>query len=1420
MEAFQRFSILTFPQSFTGDTLTFNIVVLPRDQNPLASAMVASPPMPNSETPFADAKFVFTAKVLSGFDISPLPQPTVDPGIVLETETPQNARAIFEALAQHMNIADVGMINSNLALDNIPIDRRPEAPRTRENSVKKHIPKSFFEASGIKNISNKNAVTDDSYHCALKAGKFDPDFKQSTNSVSWGKVFAYLLRQPLLARQAGMIFSASIPIEADTFPEGGYLYVDITEDSSYFDQLTTDDTFIKRYAARIPVLVPGDAPRSVFAPVLFPVLQVHQGNYDKLFIEAAEYDDGFTKIVHTFQPRNRDLVIEESDGHYPVKDVGIQFGFDDVQILERYMRQLMEDLSVGVGKRLDAPIGVYGFNVDVREKAAPENQWESLNKVISKQPLILTRQPGNADNPIIIGDFDGELPFQVYPIQINARKDLNFWLPMYYGAWNGHSIVLPDEDAAAIYQNTNVTVTADEQKPVLDAGGNPVLDDNGKPITTGTGVKAGGAANQLNQMYDAGPLQTELRYGRNYEFRVRMQDISGGSPSIENGPVIKTPSDSTTTRFKRYISPNQPRILELQPTGNDDDPIANKDTISEVSELNVKRPKLGYPAVVFTGKYQPGQAVDRLIAQSQLGIDVDENDHTVNAEHRVGLGIADPDVDRVEVTVEVASLKMDKLASISGKEDYVHLYTTYRDFPTINNDDDFEATLNIPIEYVDVAVLHTGDEVDIATDLNLPGDIDELSQIILPSGRTVRLTLRAVCEEKDENTDYYGVIDKANMQMDNRYGEIIQIATFKPSEEESDLFENTAGVPALQGIFMQPDVKMAFDGTSDSFLLGMEADLQPDSVQLLAGQLKVNNSKLTLSAPKGERFVFGCSSRIRHTLAPDNSSITFASKGDLANHWLCCISLEVTRDWMWDELKTTSFSIKRTKKYTLEALPEATDALVGDIEMIRTAPFDALKNPNRDVTRIIFIDAVEPTKDTIAGEAQPDFPDTIELTYTIEAHFKNEAHEAVRELQMVLPITTTPEQVPKIVSAGYALSPYSRNETYSSSEIRQRYLWIEFAETIKDPKDIYFARVLHIAPDQLISNNNLGLLKAEQDPPLPIDPEFMRVVIPESSNDQAGLTAMQPMEKSKSSDVHYLLPIPEGLHPNADELFGFFTYEFRVGHYRNPKNNELVWTTAQGRFGRRLKATGIQHPAPILTCMTNRDEDKMWVIAPYAVAVNDGKNVTADPPRTELWALLYAQVKQADNLDYRNILLDDKYLDYRIQIASKKEVDIFQKYNTAEINLLNTITFSQFNNSLNYAGHKNVLQLVDFSNKNEDATKYGTTAWTNNEIGQLLAMMGLPDDAPLSVIVVEILPQITNIREHITKIKSPSVAREAENLVPEENVGAYRSYLKNDYLSFQNIPGRVSPVDEDLGNKRIYRTSNLTPVPEVCCTEC
>ena len=122
------------------------------------------------------------------------------------------------------------------------------------------------------------------------------------------------------------------------------------------------------------------------------------------------------------------------------------------------------------------------------------------------------------------------------------------------------------------------------------------------------------------------------------------------------------------------------------------------------------------------------------------------------------------------------------------------------------------------------------------------------------------------------------------------------------------------------------------------------------------------------------------------------------------------------------------------------------------------------------------------------------------------------APREARKHDLQLPVTTIPSQLPKIVAAGYALSPYQRNDKYSETAVRERYLWLEFEEPIEDPNDGLFARVLAYAPDPLLSFPNPDqFLVRQDDPPLAIDPELIRVITHGHGNDNAGIDAMQPM---------------------------------------------------------------------------------------------------------------------------------------------------------------------------------------------------------------------------------------------------------------------------------------------------------------------
>src|SRR5664279_2742234 len=106
METNRRFSLLTFPQFFDGNKLTLNILVLPRNQNPLQSAISLHdglnfplPVIPDAPA-FGDAHLLFEAKIISGLNRFPnnlLPN-TSRP---LVTAAPTMARDLFSALAKN-----------------------------------------------------------------------------------------------------------------------------------------------------------------------------------------------------------------------------------------------------------------------------------------------------------------------------------------------------------------------------------------------------------------------------------------------------------------------------------------------------------------------------------------------------------------------------------------------------------------------------------------------------------------------------------------------------------------------------------------------------------------------------------------------------------------------------------------------------------------------------------------------------------------------------------------------------------------------------------------------------------------------------------------------------------------------------------------------------------------------------------------------------------------------------------------------------------------------------------------------------------------------------------------------------------------------------------------------------------------------
>ena len=362
--------------------------------------------------------------------------------------------------------------------------------------------------------------------------------------------------------------------------------------------------------------------------------------------------------------------------------------------------------------------------------------------------------------------------------------------------------------------------------------------------------------------------------------------------------------------------------------------------------------------------------------------------------------------------------------------------------------------------------------------------------------------------------------------------------------------------------------------------------------------------------------------------------------------------------------------------------------------------------------------------------------------------------------------TVRPTQTPVIASAGIALSPYQPSANYSSTATRARVLWIEFAEPLADPADAYFGRVLGYGPDPLLAFGPFippdALTADMTEPPISLDPEPLRVITPGQTADTAGLDAMMQLVPAvpqlgpggKPLPVrHFLLPIPPAVTPDSPELFGFWTYEMRVGHAGTGLTN---WSTAQARFGRPLRVTGVQHPTPALKCLVSRGTDGVRASAPFATPVLNGqKQFSFGQPWTKMWVLLYAQVVRADGASRRNVLLLTERADPPPPALGTNL-------------LLDSITT------------RDVYGVALFSQ--EDDSKTGRTG-----IETVLNKLLLPLNSPLSVLAVELLPTNGGFDRPV----------DVAGAAPQD-------------------PQGVGPLDDNLGQQRILRTSPLTTVPPTC----
>jgi hypothetical protein len=730
-----------------------------------------------------------------------------------------------------------------------------------------------------------------------------------------------------------------------------------------------------------------------------------------------------------------------------------------------------------------------------------------------------------------------------------------------------------------------------------------------------------------------------LRYGSSYQFRVRLCDLSGGGPALADAPANPAPAPVATCPFRRFVKPKAVR----RPAPADDPPPAAGVV---QTTYRIYRPLLAYPDFVFAGDPTDPASLD-VAAAKAAGVDV---------------GVPDPDVRWLEITVLVR-IPAGDAPSAPGDDGFRVLLTTQREFPA-----DKAQPLDLQLSFTDQK----------NAEPSPPPVIPSTGPVPVPTARDLRVRLRTICRE-DPTLAYFGE-DAARIgqpyELPMRRGIAAapgyQLVFRKDASTEMALFVPSTPAQRLNAVVLQPDNPTAQPVLLvPQFVVGAPPSGNA-AAQRLGQQLGLEINGLTLSGRDGRRTVFAAGNGLRYSVAGDRSSLTLSNESDLFGHWLVALRVSLDRDWTWDGLADRGIVVKRN------------GVEVGAIQVpFRVDPGALTGQPNRAAIDLVFLDAVDATPEPGS------FPRELDLSYELDPQLVGSpTADGPLMLAVHLPVTTAPAQVPQLVSAGIALSQYQRSADYSSSDPRQRMLWLEFAEAIADDgQDEYFARVLAYAPDPLLSFPHAGQ-PAPAEPPLPVPPEPIRVIVPGQSDDSSGLHAMQPLIQS-SSKRHYLVPLPPGVDAESLLLFGFFTYELRVGHVGQ-------WSTAQARFGRPLRVAGVQHPAPTLQCLVRHDPQVVRVRAPFATPVTrDGTHTNEvrgiARPQTQLWALLYTQVAQMDGVDRRNVLLD-----------------------------------------------RRACQPVS-----GERDAYGETQWAQREISAFLDQRCLPNTAPLSVLAVELLVEET-----------------------------------------------------------------------------
>lgn len=460
--------------------------------------------------------------------------------------------------------------------------------------------------------------------------------------------------------------------------------------------------------------------------------------------------------------------------------------------------------------------------------------------------------------------------------------------------------------------------------------------------------------------------------------------------------------------------------------------------------IGVKRPLLTYPAIACTREND--------VAQRLL-----DDIPAAKAEEREP-GLHDPDVSHLRVNVQVFTFPQDPDADSTG---FRTIYSVDMGFP-----EDTSAELDIGLTWTDVPNV---DEL-------LPAE--DTTTLPVPKARQVRLEMISFCKDGDA-VEYFGGEDV-------RTGPPNYVELRSNAADERNLYGDQLPSEELSAYYLRPSQP------------DQPFDLS-DVLARFAAVLDMPVAGNTLRSKPGQRVMFGCTTSLPHQVGPDGASLTLSSKAVLTGQWIVVLRMILGRDWSWDGFDHDALTITRGDG-SVVGIIKKTNAL-GDEAIIRDD--ELARREARSHTEVVFIDAINPLP------APEELPQELNPLYIVTPSFLGTPTvDSAREYTIRLPVTTPPRQTPMIMSAGIAMTPYVAAEDYSSSEVRQKRLWVEFDQALVDSRDAHFARPLRNVPDILIFPAIGQVENLDPLPALPIDPESIRHIVREQPADYAGLGAM------------------------------------------------------------------------------------------------------------------------------------------------------------------------------------------------------------------------------------------------------------------------------------------------------------------------